>query len=168
MTRYKITVNDKEYTVEIDNPNASLVTVRVNGEPFSVRVSEPRKGTQRPPVGRPATAVEIEEPYVPVVVPAFVEAAPVAVPEAAPTAARPPHTEEKLAAQESVTAPMPGKILDIAVHAGDRVKQGDTLCNLEAMKMKSPIRATADGTIAQVLVAEGQNVNYGDVLFTLG
>ena len=62
---------------------------------------------------------------------------------------------------------MPGKILDIAVQPGTEIKTGDTLCNLEAMKMKSPIRATADGTIVQILINEGQNVNFGDVLFTV-
>jgi biotin carboxyl carrier protein len=62
---------------------------------------------------------------------------------------------------------MPGKVLDIAVQSGSQVKQGDVLCNLEAMKMKSPIRSTADGTIAQIHISEGQNVNFGDVLFTL-
>ena len=62
---------------------------------------------------------------------------------------------------------MPGKVLDILVKVGDTVQHGDTLCNLEAMKMKSPIRSTAAGTIAEVLASEGQNVSHGDVLFTL-
>jgi biotin carboxyl carrier protein len=62
---------------------------------------------------------------------------------------------------------MPGNIVDIAVKVGDKVAQGDTLCNLEAMKMKSPIRSPGAGTIAQVLISEGQNVAYGDVLFAL-
>ena len=63
---------------------------------------------------------------------------------------------------------MPGKIMDIVVKVGDKVNNGDILCNLEAMKMKSPIRSTAQGTIAEILISEGQNVNYGTVLFTLG
>ena len=68
---------------------------------------------------------------------------------------------------EVVMAPMPGKVMDIAVKVGDKVGQGDTLCNLEAMKMKSPIRSPDEGTVAQVLISEGQNVGYGDILFTL-
>jgi biotin carboxyl carrier protein len=62
---------------------------------------------------------------------------------------------------------MPGTILDIAAKPGDVVQQGDTLCNLEAMKMKSPIRSPVAGTVAQVLISEGQNVGHGDVLFTV-
>ena len=63
---------------------------------------------------------------------------------------------------------MPGTILDIAVKVGDVVQPGDTLCNLEAMKMKSPIRSSSSGTLVQVLISEGQNVGFGDVLFTIG
>jgi acetyl-CoA/propionyl-CoA carboxylase biotin carboxyl carrier protein len=62
---------------------------------------------------------------------------------------------------------MPGKILDIAVQVGSQVAQGEVLCNLEAMKMKSPIRSTKGGTVAQVRISEGQTVNFGDVLFVL-
>ena len=61
---------------------------------------------------------------------------------------------------------MPGNILDIAVQAGDKVRFGQPLCALEAMKMKSAIRSPRDGVIAEVQVAEGQSVGYGDILFT--
>ena len=88
-------------------------------------------------------------------------------PEAVPAAAASQTAAAPTEGAEAVTAPMPGTILDIAVKVGDQVAQGDTLCNLEAMKMKSPIRAPNQGTIAQVLISEGQNVGYGDVLFTL-
>ena len=59
---------------------------------------------------------------------------------------------------------MPGTILDIAVKVGDSVQPGDMLCNLEAMKMKSPIRSSSSGTVTQILISEGQNVGFGDIL----
>jgi biotin carboxyl carrier protein len=62
---------------------------------------------------------------------------------------------------------MPGKILDIAINAGDQVQQGQVLCALEAMKMKSPIRALRAGTVHQVQVHDGQTVDYGDLLFVV-
>ena len=56
----------------------------------------------------------------------------------------------------TVTAPMPGNILDVKVKAGDSVKAGDTLLILEAMKMENEISAPQDGTIASVNVAQGR------------
>ncbi len=66
-----------------------------------------------------------------------------------------------------VTAPMPGTILDIAVQTGDQVQQGQVLCALEAMKMKSPIRALRAGIVRQVQAHDGQTVDYGDLLFVV-
>lgn len=65
-----------------------------------------------------------------------------------------------------VRSPMPGTILGIAVASGDRVSLGQTLCYLEAMKMKNAIRAPRDGVIAAVHVEESQTVAHGDVLLT--
>jgi biotin carboxyl carrier protein len=159
---YKIKVNGQDYTIEIDDPNASPVTVLVDGQAFEVTVSEPQTVVQT--VRRSDARTELEEPYVPTVASTYVETA-IAPPEISTSAPEtPPVTGGDV---HRVTAPMPGKVLDIAVQVGTLVKHGDTLCNLEAMKMKSPIRSTADGTIAQILISEGQNVNFGDVLFTL-
>jgi len=57
----------------------------------------------------------------------------------------------------SVTAPLPGVIVSIDVKPGDNVK-------LEAMKMKNAIRATRDGVVAEVHVANGDQVQHGQVL----
>lgn len=69
--------------------------------------------------------------------------------------------------QSQVTAPMPGMILEIAVQAGDRVQAGQVLCALEAMKMKSPIRAPRAGAVRQIQVHNQQTVAYGDLLFVV-
>jgi biotin carboxyl carrier protein len=159
---YQIKVNGKEYEVEIDDLNASPVSVLVNGQAFEVVVSEQQASVQA--VRRPDRGAELEEAFVPTVTSTFVETAVEPQREAASTPQAAPAASGNL---REVTAPMPGKILDIAVQPGTAIKTGDTLCNLEAMKMKSPIRSTADGTIAQVLISEGQNVNFGDVLFTV-
>jgi biotin carboxyl carrier protein len=110
----------------------------------------------------------MDEPYVPSVTSTFVETMDEFSSEPAETEDAPLVASAASEGQESVIAPMPGKVMDIVVKVGAQVKQGDTLCNLEAMKMKSPIRSPIDGTVAQVLIDEGQNVSYGDVLFTLG
>jgi biotin carboxyl carrier protein len=63
-----------------------------------------------------------------------------------------------------IRSPMPGDIIEIQVQPGDRVRVGQPICYLEAMKMKSAIRSGRDGVIASVDVREGQSVSHGDVL----
>ena len=62
-----------------------------------------------------------------------------------------------------VTSKMPGSVFKILVPNGARVKEGDTILVLEAMKMESPVAATANGTVEHN-VSEGQQVKAGDVL----
>ena len=169
MKTYQITVNGQQYDVGIEDLDASPVVVRVNGKPFEVTVAD--TNTARPPRVSRSDEPEIEmDAYVPAVTATYHE---IDVDKADSPAAATAAAAQSAAAQSAadgaltVSAPMPGTILDIAVQVGDRVSSGDTLCNLEAMKMKSPIRSPSEGTVAQVLINEGQNVTYGEVLFTL-
>ncbi len=161
MKEYRVNVNGKEYQVKLDDPNASPVQVQVNGQAFEVTLSE--QGAVRA-VARPREDTELGQVYIPTVASTYVETSvEIETETSGPQAAATPPSGDV----QQVTAPMPGKILDIAVQVGGQVKNGDVLCNLEAMKMKSPIRSTAQGTVVQVLTSEGQNVNFGDVLFTV-
>jgi biotin carboxyl carrier protein len=161
---YQITVNGQQYDVEIEDLDASPVVVQVNGKSFEVVVSD--TGAARSPRrAKPVDAPEIEmDAYVPAVTATYQE---IDVGEPMTDVDAPAAAQPDAQGAITVSAPMPGTILDIAVKVGDRVAQGDTLCNLEAMKMKSPIRSPDQGTVAQVLISEGQNVGYGDALFTL-
>ncbi|WPX08536.1 biotin/lipoyl-containing protein [Anaerocellum danielii] len=66
-----------------------------------------------------------------------------------------------------VSAPMPGKILSVNVQEGQKVKRGDVLFILEAMKMENEIMAPEDGTVEKVLVSKGSQVASGDILAIL-
>jgi 3-methylcrotonyl-CoA carboxylase alpha subunit len=66
-----------------------------------------------------------------------------------------------------VTAPMPGKVLQVLVRPGDRVGPGDGLLLLEAMKMESRLTAEAAGSVEEVRVAAGDMVVGGQVLILL-
>ena len=62
---------------------------------------------------------------------------------------------------------MPGSIVKILVKEGDKVKKGDTLCLLEAMKMENEICAPSDAAVAAVVVRQGETVETGATLVIL-
>ncbi|MBX3597873.1 MAG: pyruvate carboxylase [Rhizobiaceae bacterium] len=63
-----------------------------------------------------------------------------------------------------VGAPMPGVISTLAVNTGQSVKAGDVLLSIEAMKMETALHAERDGTIAEVLVHSGDQIDAKDLL----
>ena len=73
----------------------------------------------------------------------------------------------EVAAGERVNAPMPGNILKVEVNKGDKVKAGQILVILEAMKMENEIVAPKAGTVAQVVVKVGEKVDTGATLVVL-
>jgi len=62
---------------------------------------------------------------------------------------------------------MPGKIVRVDAAPGQRVAKGDILLILEAMKMEHRITATSNGTVSEVRVHEGQQVDAGAVLLVV-
>jgi len=69
--------------------------------------------------------------------------------------------------QEIIEVPITGKILSVNIKPGDEVKEGDTLCILESMKMENPILAPVDGTVSQVGVNPDQVVKPGETIATI-
>lgn len=67
----------------------------------------------------------------------------------------------------AVSAPMPGTILSVDVTVGQKVKKGDVLFILEAMKMENEISAPADGTVTSLSVKKGDAVTSGALLCTI-
>ncbi|EGI71979.1 MULTISPECIES: sodium-extruding oxaloacetate decarboxylase subunit alpha [Pseudoalteromonas] len=72
-----------------------------------------------------------------------------------------------VASGETLNAPLAGNIFKIKVKAGQVVNEGDVVIIMEAMKMETEIRATHTGTIAEVLVSEGDAVTTGDAMIAL-
>ena len=124
--------------------------ITVNGSTYEVEVEEIGGVSAPAPAARPAAAPA------PAVAPKAAAPKPAAAPKAAP------------AGGNSITAPMPGTILDIKVKEGDTVKSGQVLVILEAMKMENEIMAPADGKVVSIQVVKGASVNAGDVLVVLG
>ena len=148
------------------------------------------RGLTRVRVEEPdGTAVELErasaaQPVaVPMPMPGAVTApavAPVAMPAAAPEPAAPePAAQAPAAAPEpkgtEVTAPMVGVFYaapapgdEPFVHVGSKVKAGETLCIIEAMKVLNEVTAEADGEVLEIRVADGDLVEFGSCLMRIG
>lgn len=148
------------------------------------------RGLTRVRVEEPdGTAVELErasaaQPVaVPMPIPGAVTApavAPVAMPATAPEPASPePAAQTPAAASEpkgtEVTAPMVGVFYaapapgdEPFVHVGSKVKAGETLCIIEAMKVLNEVTAEADGEVLEICVADGDLVEFGSCLMRIG
>ena len=142
------------------------------------------RGLTRVRVEEPdGTAVELERASAaqPVAVPMPIPsamAAPVAAPATAPAAPEPaaqaPAPAPELMGAE-VTAPMVGVFYaapapgdEPFVHVGSKVKAGETLCIIEAMKVLNEVTAEADGEVLEICVADGDLVEFGSCLMRIG
>lgn len=104
---------------------------------------------------------------------AAVTAAPVATTLASPLAAA-PVLEPEVTAGHTVKSPMVGTFYRSSspgskafVEIGSQVKEGETICIIEAMKILNEIEADKTGTITQILAQNGQAVEYGAPLFVI-
>lgn len=67
----------------------------------------------------------------------------------------------------TITAGIPGLVLDVKAEVGQRVQKGDPVIVVEAMKMQNELAATIAGTVTDIPVETGQTVNPGDVLVVI-
>ena len=136
MKTFKFNIDGKEINATVAPQEDGQLTVTVNDNTYTVEVPELVKQAPRPVVSHAAA-------------PAPVATKPIA---AAPVAAN------------VVAAPLPGTITKVLVKEGDKVKKGDTLVTMEAMKMENSITAEADGIVRKVHATVGASVNQGDPL----
>ena len=151
MQEFKFKINGADYKCAVEEIEAGLTEVTVNGKKYLVETEKP---------AAPAPAPK------PTAAPAAPKAAPAPEPKPAPAPAAKPAAAP--AAGVQVKSPLPGSVIKVNVSVGQAVKKGDTLLTLESMKMENPILAEQDGTVAQVAVAAGQTVMQDDLLIVLG
>jgi biotin carboxyl carrier protein len=149
MAKYEVLIDGKTYEVEILVDDGRRAVVKVDGQEYEV------------------DARNVSAPAVPVATPAQ-ETPPATAPTtAAPTAAPKPSAPAPAGGGLQLRAPMPGLVLEITTSVGQRVKPGDVLLRIEAMKMENDIKSDAEGTVKEILVAKGDEVLEGDVLIVL-
>lgn len=134
-----VKIQDNTYEVVIDDLNTRPIRASVDGDTFEVwpeEIALPSNSQLAPAESStPLKQVSIKAPSV-----------------------------QSGSASNEISAPIPGVIIDILVKTGDKVKHGQELCILEAMKMKNSIRASKDGIISEILISCGDQVKHGQIL----
>ncbi len=143
MRKYTLQVNGKDVTVEVKSFYGEEAELELNGEVFKVQVQN-----------------IIHTALVPE--PAELEAGARKYGSSAPVVASKRSTPD--AGKGSVLAPIPGVILSVYVQVGAKVRSGEPLLKMEAMKMENEISATQSGTISAVLAQAGDSVLQGQEL----
>jgi acetyl-CoA carboxylase biotin carboxyl carrier protein len=119
-------------------------------------------------VGAPATAQVSTAPAVSI--PTDAPATPAAASSAAPAASAEPKQEGHVLKSPMVGTfyRSPSPDAKAFVEVGQAVKEGQTICIIEAMKLMNEIEADASGVVKAILVENGQPVEYGQPLFVIG
>jgi glutaconyl-CoA/methylmalonyl-CoA decarboxylase subunit gamma len=144
MKKFKFKIHGNEYQVEIKDYEDDVAEIDVNGSVYRVEVHKEQKSIKTPKLLRSTTIAAQEEG----------------------DKARTAKPSEKKGGG-SIKAPLPGIILEIKVNAGDKVKIGDRLLIMEAMKMENNINTDKEGVVKTIHVKEGDSVLEGDVLIEI-
>ena len=189
MRRYTVSIDDRSFVIDVVETAADRFEVSVDGQTFEATLhgdhdlpgsdispeipsSEPRAGGGPPGPHLPLAAFTTPPITTPPMGPTTMGTASTVRPSAAPTV-RPPAAPTRRPGTPgagrvaTLTAPMPGVVLEVLVAAGARLKRGDPILILEAMKMRNTIRSPNDALVVEVAVAAGQPVGPGDPLVRL-
>lgn len=136
--KYKLTVKEHTYEVDIEKINARPVVAWVDGQRFEIM---PERRSQ----------IQVKE-----------EAGSKVASKPAGTSPLP--AANPLGGGNSLTAPLPGTVVEMFVKPGEKVESGQVVLIIEAMKMKNSIRSTRGGTVGKVLANVGQSVAHKQAL----
>lgn len=137
--KYEVKVQGKKYEVEVEEVSPMVFEVKVNGKKAVIEVEKKFEFKE-------FEKAEIRERR-------FAE--------------RREEARTVKATGKAITAPMAGVVTKILKKVGEKVKAGETVLIIEAMKMENPIASPEDGEIAEIVVNEGDKVASGDVLVYL-
>ena len=140
--KYKVTVKNQVYEVEIENINTRPVIAHVDGERFEIMPEN---------AGQAETG---KDSSIPTEKKAF---------NSSPVTAAKPSPNPALSGN-ILTAPLPGTIVEVFVKPGEKVEAGQVVVIIEAMKMKNSIRSVYSGTVNEVFVSAGQSVAHKQAL----
>jgi biotin carboxyl carrier protein len=123
-------------------------TITINGKEYKVSVKRVTRTLYKVRLGDKVTEVSIREDKVAIVKPKV----------------QAEKRDVRVVEGQAVTAMLPGVVARILVKEGDKVKAGDPILILEAMKMENEVTSPKEGVVKQIVVKEGDRVEAGDLL----
>lgn len=145
MATYTIKTDGREYSVTVVDQPGGRARVTVDGQTFEVE-SAGVPGLPTPAAPPPATAqIQVSAGH------------PASDPSGAPLAP----------GSGTIVAPIPGKILSLEVKVGDAVQINQVVLILEAMKMENNVPSPVSGTVKEIVVSEGSEVNTGQTIMVI-
>ena len=147
MKEITLEINGKEYKVKVQEFGAEKAKLSVNGTEYTVGLKD--LGEPKALDIRPAAQPLKRQPA-----PAAKEGELLRKPR-------------EVVGSGHVTAPLPGLILEILVKEGDKVKAGEDVLIMEAMKMENEVQSPQEGTVKEIKVRRGDSVYEGDILIVL-
>ena len=148
MKRYEIEINQKKYTVEVNEVRGNRASVTVDGVAYNVKLGG--DSTAAPAVS------DAGAPPLSVTAPPVTPQAPAQV--AGPSAA---------GGSGEVVSPISGLVIDVEVSEGQTVQAGDVLAKIEAMKMENNIPSPVGGRVSKICVSKGEEVKDAQLLFVI-
>ena len=154
---FLVNVNEKNVTVKIRNPNqGKIAIIEIDGKSFRAQVKRIQRNVIQVKIGGKFFEVQHQHriPKEPAV-----KLEPIAG-----TTRKPAVGRARVIEKDAANAPIAGRIVLLKAKVGQKVRRGECICILEAMKMENEIAAPKAGIVKEIRVSEGAFVNKGDVL----
>ncbi len=144
MKKFNFTIHGNKYDVELLSIEDNIAEIEVNGSKYEVEIHKEIKTPKTPKLVRPKV-----------------------FPTSEADKAKTSNPSDRKGTG-GIKAPLPGTILELKVKVGDKVKSGDLLLIMEAMKMENNINADRSGVVSSIKVNTGDSVLEGDILVEIG
>lgn len=158
---FDITVNERDYRVELDAQKPGGWNCRINGEKIAVDATTTAAGMLSLLIGGESFEVIANQANQQIAIGGIRYSIDVRDPRAW-------RTRKALAGAgdgpKKVVAPMPGKVVRVIAAEGTEVEAGAGVAVIEAMKMQNELKSPKKGRVAKIMTTEGAAVNAGDVL----
>jgi biotin carboxyl carrier protein len=158
---FDVTVNGRDYRVELERAERGEWSGRVNGEHVAVNAATTAAGVLSMLVGGESYEIVANPAQQQIAIGGIRYSIEVRDPRSWRS------SRARAGAQDGakkITAPMPGKVVRVIAPPGAEVEQGAGVIVIEAMKMQNELKSPKKGKVVKVLADEGAPVNAGDVL----